>query len=56
MCDGVTEEETKTLQVVHRWRGTGDNFLLDCHCVDIAVHKYDIVLLFVNLADKITVA
>lgn len=40
MCDGVAEEESKTLQMVGRRCRTPDDFLLDCHCVGLVVQSY----------------
>lgn len=40
MCDGVAEEESKTLQMVGRGRGTSDDLLLDSHCVGLVANHY----------------
>ena len=40
MCNGVAEEKPETLQVVDRGRGTSDDVLLDCHCVELVMRKY----------------
>jgi hypothetical protein len=48
VCDWVAKEETEFLQVVDRRCRAGDDFLFDCHCVGLVVHKYDAILVLVN--------
>jgi hypothetical protein len=48
MCDGVAEEETETLQVVDSGCWASDDFLSDCHYVELIVYRYDVILVCVD--------
>lgn len=47
MCDGVAKEEAEFLKMIDCGCWASDDFLLDCHCVELVVYRYDTTLVLV---------